>query len=185
METECRNSEFEAPDWSTRIATVTAEADSERGATHLGRSIGGLLRLVREQLDLEVVFVGEFVEGRRVFRHVSATPASSAIVEVGQSHALDATVCNRIVEGSMPNVLPSVARVRTEFGLPPVYDMFGGYIGVPVRFLDGSLYGVLCGFSFTAREQLNERDVRRLEMAANAAARLLAQAQGLDIAPTV
>jgi hypothetical protein len=50
-----------------------------------------------------------------------------------------------------------------------------------VRFSDGSLYAVLCGFSFAPCDHLEERDVRRLEMAAAAAARLLAQAQGHDV----
>ena len=59
--------------------------------------------------------------------------------------------------------------------------MLGAHIGVPVRFTDGSLYGVLCGFSFEAREDLSERDVKRLEMAANAAGRFLAQADGQDV----
>jgi len=40
---------------------------------------------------------------------------------------------------------------------------------------------VLCGFSFTACDHLDERDARRLEMAAGTAARLLAQAEGRDV----
>jgi len=40
--------------------------------------------------------------------------------------------------------------------------------------------GVLCGFSFESRSELGERGVKRLEMAANATARLLAQAEGIE-----
>ena len=43
---------------------------------------------------------------------------------------------------------------------------------------DGNLYGVLCGFSFTPRDHLGERGVRRLQMTAGAAACSLAQAEG-------
>jgi len=171
---------FDHVEWSERIAAVTAEAYGADGISYIERSIGGLLRIVREQIDLEVVFVGEFVEGRRVFRHVVAQN-DDAIIEVGQSHEIDKTVCQRIVDGRMPNVIESVARVRTQYGLPPEFDALGAHIGVPVRFADGGLYGVLCGFSLEARDHLDHRDVKRLEMAANAAARLIAQARGLDV----
>jgi hypothetical protein len=40
-----------------QLAVLTAEADMH-GLAHLERSIGMLLRVVREQLKLEVVFVG-------------------------------------------------------------------------------------------------------------------------------
>ncbi|MDM0107639.1 GAF domain-containing protein [Variovorax sp. J22R24] len=181
METDGgRGGDIDRPEGLERAAAVTAEADFQDGVSYIEQSIGGLLRVVREQLDLEVVFLGEFVEGKRVFRHIAAGKGSAPI-EVGQSHFLDQTICKRIVDGSMPNVLASVARVRTKFGLPPTYEALGAHIGVPVRYSDGTLYGVLCGFSFSPRDHLDERDVRRLEMAAKAAARLLAQAQGIDL----
>ncbi|MEJ8814607.1 GAF domain-containing protein [Variovorax ureilyticus] len=169
-------------EWSERIAAITAEAYGVDGISCIERSIGGLLRIVREQIDLEVVFVGEFVEGRRIFRHVAARD-DDAIIEVGQSHEIDQTICQRIVDGRMPHVIDSVAGVRTQYGLSPAYGVLGAHIGVPVRFADGGLYGVLCGFSLEARDHLGERDLKRMEMAANAAARLLAQARGLDVEP--
>ncbi|MDM0109947.1 GAF domain-containing protein [Variovorax sp. J22R24] len=139
-----------------------------------------LLRVVREQLKLEVVFVGEFVAGERVFRHISAQ-AKALVVKAGQSHPLDKTICQRIVDGRIPRLLRNVREERAHYELPEYYEVLGGHIGVPVRFEDGSLYGVLCGFSFTACDHLDERDVKRLEMAASAAARLLAQAEGHDV----
>jgi hypothetical protein len=179
METETRSQDGDLRCWADRLSVLTAEADMH-GLVYLERSIGMLLRVVREQLDLEVVFVGEFVGGERVFRHISAK-AKEPVVKVGQSHSLDKTICQRIVDGRMPRLLRSVGQERTRYELPEYYEVLGGHIGVPVRFSDGSLYGVLCGFSFTACDHLDERDVRRLEMAAGAAARLLAQAEGHDV----
>ncbi|MGO4392829.1 GAF domain-containing protein [Variovorax sp. M-6] len=166
------------------IVAVTADADRLGAISLVERSIGGLLRVVREQLDLEVVFLGEFVKGRRVFRHVAAKEPEAAI-KVGEWNLLDETVCKRIVDGRMPKVLESVARVREQYGLPPIFDSMGAHIGVPVRFTDGTLYGVLCGFSSQAHQHLNERDVKRLEMAAASAARLLAQAAGHDVSRSI
>lgn len=166
-------------DWETRFATITADAHMAAGSDFIERSIRSLLRVVREQLQLEVVFVGECVDGTRVFRHISSK-TDEAIIQTGQFHPLDETICQRILDGRMRSLVPDVTLVRAANGLPGYYDGVGAHIGVPVRFSDGSLYGVLCGFSFERRPELSERDVRRLEMAAKAAARLLAQAEGRE-----
>jgi GAF domain-containing protein len=170
-----------APDdldgWEPRIATLTADARTTAGSDFTERAICSLLRVVREQLALEVVFVGQFMDGRRVFRHISAA-ADEAIIQPGQFHPLDETICQRIIDGRMRSLVPDVTAVRAENGLPGYYDGMGAHIGVPVRFEDGRLYGVLCGFSFERRPELEERDVRRLEMTAKAVSRLLAQAEG-------
>ena len=167
--------------WAARIAAVTAQVDPLDSGL-IERSIGSLLRVVREQLQLEVVFVGEFVDGNRVFRHI-ATRSGEPLIAPGDFHPADQTICQRIVDGRLPAVLNDVASVRTGYGLPRFYDGIGGYIGVPVRLADGTLYGVLCGFSFRPAPQLQPRDVRRLEMAAQATARLIAQAEGRDVEP--
>lgn len=170
-----------AADWAMHLATVTANADL-RDCDMIEVSIGSLLRVVREQLKLEVVFIGEFVGASRVFRHISSN-SDDPVIRPGEFHGLDETICQRIVDGRMPSLTPDVARVRAEHGLPLYYDALGGHIGVPVRFSDGTLYGMLCGFSFEACPHLDERDVRRLEMAANATARLIAQAEGRNVEP--
>ena len=162
------------------MVAVTAEADRLDHVSDVERMIGDLLRVVREELRLEVVFLGEFVDGLRIFRHVSAEQVPEGL-KVGGSHSLEDTLCQRIVDGRMPSVLDSVARVRASYGLSSAYERLGAHIGVPVRFTDGTLYGVLCGFSFEAREDLSEKDVSRLVMAANAAGRFLAQADGHDV----
>ena len=47
--------------WATHLAAVTANVDP-RDSGMIEISIGSLLRVVREQLKLEVVFIGEFVD---------------------------------------------------------------------------------------------------------------------------
>ncbi|MDM0104486.1 GAF domain-containing protein [Variovorax sp. J22R24] len=170
-------------EWASRIATITAETGIGTDGSFTERCIGSLLRVVREQLNLEVVFVGEFVDQNRVFRQISAK-ALEAIIRPGDLHPLAESICQRIVDGRMPCLVPDVKSVRIANGLPDYYEALGAHIGVPVRFSDGSLYGVLCGFSFEPRADLDERDVKRLEMAAQATARLLAQADGRDVTRT-
>ena len=172
----------DAPDdWVTRLAAVTADGDL-RDSGLIEISIGSLLRVVREQLQLEVVFIGEFVDGARVFRHI-ASRTEDAVIKPGEGHPLDETICQRIADGRMPCLTADVASVRSDYGLPLYYEALGAHIGVPVRLADGTLYGMLCGFSFEACPHLDERDVRRLEMAAHATARLIAQAEGRNVEP--
>jgi hypothetical protein len=173
--------ESENPDgWGARIAAITTDAVSNADAGLIERCIGSLLRVVREQLQLEVLFVGEFVNANRIFRHIDAK-TKPAIIEPGQFHPLDETICQRIIDGRMDCLVPDVTRVRIANGLPAYYDGMGAHIGVPVRFTDGTLYGVLCGFSFEPGTHLEERDVKRMEMAADAIAQLLAQAEGHEV----
>lgn len=170
----------ETAEWATKIAAVTADAHARGERGLIEESIGALLSVVREQLKLEVMFVAEIVDGNRVFRHI-ASKSDDAIIKPGEFHPLDETICQRILDGRMPSVLHDVARMRSACGLPLYYDALGGHIGVPVRFSDGTLYGMLCGFSFEATPHLDQRDVKRLEMAAHATARLIAQAEGRDM----
>ena len=163
--------------WAGEIAAITAEGSGHGSLTE--RSIGSLLRVIREQLNLEVVFVGQFVDGNRVFRQISSK-SIDAIIRPGDSHPRIESICQRIVDGRMPCLVPDVTSARVANGLPDYYHGMGAHIGVPVLFSDGTLYGVLCGFSFEPRSDLGERDVKRLEMAANATARLLAQAEGIE-----
>jgi GAF domain-containing protein len=54
----------------------------------------------------------------------------------------------------------------------------GAGIGAPIRLADGRIYGMLCFFRREPGSQLDERDVRRLEMSARLAARLI---DGADV----
>lgn len=163
-----------------RLAFISAAPPRLNNATAVEHSISELLRVVRELLDLEVVFVGEFLEGRRVFRHISAA-RNFAIIKLGESHPLDLTLCSRIAEGRFPAVAHEVSALIDMYGLSPALKGMGGHIGVPVRYDDGTLYGMLCGFSTEACPHLGGRDLKRLEIAAQTTARLLAQAAGHDV----
>lgn len=49
----------------------------------------------------------------------------------------------------------------------------GAGIGTPIRLASGRIFGMLCFFRREPEGQLDERDVRRLEMSARLAARLI------------
>ena len=141
------------------------------------QTLSSMLELIREQLGLDVFFVSEFVDGRRVFRHVATAPALG-IVQPGDSHAMEESICQRVIDGRVPRLVHDLRVLRTRQPLPEVTAPIGTHISVPVVMPDGSIYGTLCGFAIERSVPLSERDVRRLEVAAQATARLLAQAAG-------
>lgn len=57
-------------------------------------------------------------------------------------------------------------------------ESFGAGAGAPVRLASGRVYGMLCFFRRDREGQLDERDVRRLQMSARLAARLI---DGADV----
>jgi hypothetical protein len=181
METSTRTPQVPADESrEARIGIITAEAQFHSGEVSIDRAIGDLLAIVRELLGLQVVFVSEFVDGRRVFRHVESQ-CSPLRIQRGQSAPLEQTICQRVLDGRLPNLVQSVTSVREEQGLPINFEGMGTYIGVPVRMADGRIYGMLCGFNIEGETKLDERDVRRMELAASSAARLLARADGREV----
>ena len=62
--------------------------------------------------------------------------------------------------------------------MPPAASGIGAHAGVPVLRKDGTLYGTLCCFSFSPQMDLDDVKLRRLEMSALMAGRLLDEAAG-------
>ncbi|MGJ7490917.1 GAF domain-containing protein [Variovorax sp. ZT4R33] len=162
------------------LCVVTAEASFSAAEVSVPRAIGELLQVVRELLQLDVVFIGEIVKGRRVFRYIE-TLLDDPQIEVGGFDRLQNTICQRILDCRLPPLIPDVRAVVHAQDLPAHFKVVGTHIGVPVRLPDGRLYGMLCGFNLGGSNKLEARDVKRLEIAASTAARLLARADGGDL----
>ncbi len=80
---------------------------------------------------------------------------------------LEGTFCKRVVEGLLPNVVPdsrSDERVR-DLEVTSEADI-GSYVGLPLRFSDGRIYGTLCCLSHSPEPHLQERDARFMEVLA-------------------
>src|SRR5687767_15992542 len=56
------------------------------------------LRALRTHLGMDVAFISEFRDGRRIFRYVYAV-LDHAAIQMGASDPLQATDCERVVEG--------------------------------------------------------------------------------------
>ena len=145
----------------------------------IDEALQDLLRLIRSELQMDVAFVAEFVEGRRVFRHVDATDGPIGdLVQPGDSHPLNESLCQRVVDGSVPMIMSDVQALRLQLALPVAIGAMGAHAGVPVRLKDGSIYGTLCCFSMAPDSRLDALKLKRLEMSASIVARLLDAASG-------
>lgn len=135
-------------------AGIAAGADRETVATFLSA--------LMEQLDMDVAFLSEFVDGEAVFRVVAGSGESFGLVE-GGAFPLEAGYCQRVIQGALPSLIPDA---RND---PRVKDMeltrlggIGTYVGVPVHLSDSRIFGMLCCLSHEASPQLGQRDIRFL-----------------------
>jgi EAL domain-containing protein (putative c-di-GMP-specific phosphodiesterase class I) len=131
------------------------------------------LHSVRRHLRMDVAFISEFREGRRVFRQIEGQHHSISLV-VGEGEPLDDSYCQRIVDGRLPELIHDAREFQEALALPVTLAMpIGAHMSVPIRFSDGSLYGTLCCFSTQPDHSLGEGDLSTLRLFARFAGRLL------------
>ena len=159
-----------APDaFEVRVSELLV-ATSEGGDPLVSSAVSEVLKLLREKLDMDVVFVSEFVDGRRVFRRIEAD-TDKRLFEEGQSHPLESTFCQRVADGRMPSMIKDFSSYAGAPELPKLPFPLGSFLSVPVVLNDGRIYGTLCCFSFAVNEELTQRDLKKLEMSAQLTAR--------------
>jgi EAL domain-containing protein (putative c-di-GMP-specific phosphodiesterase class I) len=136
-------------------------------------SVPQLLDAIRHHLGMDVAFVSEFIDGRRVFRHVEPSNPSNP-VQVGMGDPLEESYCQRVVDGRLPELMTD-ARQNPEARTIPATDALpvGAHLSVPIRLSDGSVYGTFCCFRFTSDETLDLRDHNMMKVFADVAAQLI------------
>lgn len=157
---------------SGRAPSLMVES-SERDNLSICEMLTDALYSVRRHLRMEVAFIGEFRDGRRVFRHVEGQPRSMSLA-VGEGGPLEESYCQRIVDGRLPELIHNAAEFKEALALPETLAVpIGAHISVPIRFSDGSLYGTFCCFSTQADDSLNDTDLEALRLFAGFTGRLL------------
>jgi EAL domain-containing protein (putative c-di-GMP-specific phosphodiesterase class I) len=133
-------------------------------------SLNQILRAVRVHLDMEVGFISEFADGRRVFRHVESA-AGKACIEVGGSDPLEESYCYWVAEEKLPRLIrdPADHPFTAEFPATKALPV-GAHLSVPIRLRDGKVYGTFCCFSFKPDRSLTDRDLATIEAFAQLAA---------------
>lgn len=149
----------------------------DAGSARVGlTSVDALLETAREQLDMDVAFVSEFVGDQRVMRHITARVPITT--KPGDSEELEATYCKAILDGRLPAVVPDSRAHPVAAAMPATTrSRIAAYVGVPIVFRDGRLYGTLCTLNRTAAPDLRERDGSVLTVLAKAVSELIEDQQ--------
>lgn len=143
------------------------------GELSVDELIQEMLQSVRRVLGMQVAFVSEFTEGRRVFRYVDSDRSFSP-VQVGQWDPLNASYCQLVVDGRLPELIPDARREPIVQHLAATHELpVGAHLSVPLRFSGGEVYGTFCCFSQNPDETLNQRDLSALRLFAGFASRVL------------
>jgi GAF domain-containing protein len=151
---------------SIAIATSVGSTDERLGA------LTPFLAQVREALRMEVAFVSQLLEDRRVFKVVSASRAGDSAVQVGHSDSLLDTYCLYVVQGRLPPVIRNIRSIAHEAALLPITQRLniGCYVSAPVVLSSGQVFGTLCCFSSGERPDLMEADGQAVREVARAIA---------------
>jgi hypothetical protein len=161
---------------------LVATSDEADGAIDV--AVPEVLRLLRERMKMDVVFVSEFTDGRRVFRHVDQAPGQQAIA-AGQSDPLEASWCQRVVDGRLPEFIPDAAPLQAGDASLATPFPIGTHLSTPIVLEDGEIYGTLCCFSFGVNHHATRQDLDRLRYTASLTAQKIQRGrhQGAQLAP--
>ena len=134
------------------------------------------LHSVRTLLGMEIAFISEFKDGRRIFRYVDSAENRPPIVKVGNSDPLEESYCQRVVDGRLPELIRDAQQIPEALTLAATTAVpVGAHLSVPIRFSDGSVYGTFCCFCTSPDASLNERDIRTLRLFAEVTSKLMEQ----------
>lgn len=156
------NDNYDIADLEVRISELLVATCDEADAD-VDAPVQDVLRLLRSNLKMDVVFVSEFVDGQRVFRQVEQQEQR---ITVGDSDALEASWCQRVVDGRLPQFIDDGAKYQATGAAPATPYPVGTFMSVPIVLKDGQVYGTLCCFSHHVNGQVNEKDVRKLSYTA-------------------
>lgn len=129
--------------------------------------IARIIGLAKTHLEMDVAFISQFTRGKQVYQ-ATAGDAASFGIELNDGPALDGTYCQMLVRGVIPTVIADTAHNPHVASLGVTTDKrIGSYVGVPLTFSDGEVYGTFCSLSHEPDADLNARDARFMAMLAD------------------
>jgi signal transduction histidine kinase len=134
----------------------------------------------KDLLGLDVAMVTAFEDGRQVY---VAVEGDGLGVRPGGAVLLGETVCQRVVLGRAPEVIPDLGAEPSVADLGVVGERgICSYVGVPLRFSDGRVYGTLCALGEEQAKHLQGRDLEFLHVIARLVADYLEREEALGLA---
>lgn len=116
------------------------------------------LQRVRNAFQMDVVFVSQFAEGRRVIKHVAADSEDELAVREGASDPLEQSYCHHVLAGRLPEVIPDTRAVPFAMSLEGTRKAkVGSHLATALVGSDGKAYGTLCCYSHSPRYDLGRQ----------------------------
>jgi hypothetical protein len=153
---------------------LVIDANPEPTSDLLSQCIRDVLRLVREDLAMDMVLVTMSIGEDVVISHSDATPEKTSVE--GMLHPRERSICERVLDGRLPAIIPDMAALKRTHDVPATPIVPAAFMAVPVVLSSGRRYGVLCCLRSTPMLELGECHHRRLKMSAQHIARLVDEA---------
>lgn len=151
-------------DLEARLAELLV-ATSDYHDNDLPESLQDFLRVLREHLNMDIVFVSKIADGRRTFMAVDSKPEAD-VIKVGMSDPVEQSWCHNIVLGRLPELIRDGKVLIASGEVPYTPLAIGTHLSVPILMPDGKTYGTLCTFAFHVDNAVSSKDIRRLRNAA-------------------
>jgi EAL domain-containing protein (putative c-di-GMP-specific phosphodiesterase class I) len=133
--------------------------------------VAELLRIAKKSLGLSLTFLTR-LDGE--VQYLEVVESSIPLFRDGQTQPQATSLCQAILDGKLPKVIPNVAKLPEAMKLPAArFPRIRSYVSVPVSLSDGTLYGTFCAAGFTADKELTKRDQALMEVLASAAATII------------
>lgn len=124
-----------------------------------------MLKVLREHIAMDVVFVSQIADGQRRFVAVDCAPGQE-VIKAGMSDPVEESWCHYIVEGRLPMCIEDGKPLIQSGQAPYTPLQIGTHLSVPVVMQDGKVYGTVCAFSFHVHERAMQADLNRLKTVA-------------------
>ena len=142
----------------SELLVASADASDEL----IDHNVKQVLHGLRQHLDMDVIFVSEIRDGKRMFKYVDHKP-DRALIATGGGSTLEESFCQCVLDGRLPRLVHDAATHPAKDQLPPVPFRVGAHLSAPIVLSDGKIYGTLCCFSMAADPSLQETDLQKLE----------------------
>jgi EAL domain-containing protein (putative c-di-GMP-specific phosphodiesterase class I) len=151
---------------------VPARPDPSGVPEDVAAQLSQLLHRARTVMEMPVAFITRMDGTTQTLEHVDS--ALPLLFQEGHRAPQADTLCQHILDGELPRVLPDLTEHPTAMALPSArMPRIRSYASVPIELSDGTLYGTLCTASLRKNPGAQDRDADLLTVLAQTAAVLV------------
>lgn len=142
-------------------------------------AVQAIIKTIRLHLQMEVVFLTEFLGENRIYRYVDSD-CTIKTLQSGILENIDTAYYQQLINTHTPELIEDAEHTNPILLPEHSHLRIGSYLNVPIHLPDGSLFGSLCCLSRAPVPSLNERDLALLQTFAEQAAKALQRIRRLQ-----